>query len=218
MRVVLLGPPGAGKGTQAKRIADKFEICHISTGAIFRKAVADQTSLGKKAGEYLDKGLLVPDEIVSKIVENRLEMPDCRNGFILDGFPRTVRQAESLGEYIKKAGLKLDKVVNIDVDFKDLIERFTGRRTCQNCGATFHIKYQPPKNQGVCDKCSGKLLIRKDDEAETVKERFKVYETITAPLIDYYNHRHILINVDGSKSIDEVSEDILEKLKGEEKL
>ena len=217
MRIILLGPPGAGKGTQAKRIADEFNICHISTGAIFRKAVADQTPLGKKASEYLDKGLLVPDEIVGEIVENRLKMPDCRNGFILDGFPRTVNQAESLDEYIKKAGLKLDKVVNIDVDFKDLIERFTGRRTCQECGTTFHVKYQPPKNQGVCDKCGGKLLIRKDDEAEPSKNDLK-YMKLYAPLIDYYNHRHILINVDGSKSIDEVSEDILEKLKGEEKL
>ncbi|MGI5859410.1 MAG: adenylate kinase [Tepidanaerobacteraceae bacterium] len=214
MRIILLGPPGAGKGTQAKKIADEFGICHISTGEIFRKAVSEQTPLGKKAAEYIDKGLLVPDEVVEGIVESRLDMNDCKTGFLLDGFPRTVSQAESLANYMKQKGIKLDLVLSIEVDQENLIERFTGRRTCKQCGATFHIKFSPPKNPGICDKCNGKLIVRKDDETDTVKKRLKVYETTTAPLIDYYNRYQLLATVDGARPIDEVFEDIKRHLKG----
>lgn len=214
MRIILLGPPGAGKGTQAKKIADELQICHVSTGEIFRKAVAENTPLGAKAGRYLDKGLLVPDEIVEGIVESQLEMTDCQNGFLLDGFPRTISQAESLAGYMKQKGISLDIVINIVVNQTKLVERFTGRRTCSKCGATFHVEFSPPKNPGVCDKCSGKLIVRKDDEAETVKQRLKVYETTTAPLIDYYKNKHLLVNVDGARPIDEVFEEIKRYLEG----
>jgi len=214
VRIILLGPPGAGKGTQAKKIAGQFEISHISTGEILRKAVQDNTPLGKKAGEYLDKGLLVPDEIVEGIVKSRLKMRDCEAGFLLDGFPRTVSQAESLAEFLKEEKLNLDMVINIQVEQAKLIERFTGRRTCEKCGATFHIKFSPPKKTGICDNCGEKLIIRKDDEIETVKRRLEVYNTTTAPLIDYYNRQNLLISVDGSKTIDEVFEDIKSHLEG----
>lgn len=216
MRIILLGPPGAGKGTQAKKIATEFEICHVSTGEIFRKAVTEQTPLGKKASDYLDKGLLVPDEIVEEIVESRLDMSDCCKGWVLDGFPRTVNQAKSLEKYMRQKVLTLDKVVNIKVSFEYLIERFTGRRSCESCGATFHINYSPPKTSGICDKCGGKLIIRKDDEIETVKKRLEVYES-TFPLIDHYDQKHLLINVDGSKTIEEVFADIMQYLKDEDK-
>lgn len=214
MRIVMLGPPGAGKGTQAKKIAEEFKIPHISTGEILRKAVQDNTPLGKKASEYLDKGLLVPDEIVEGIVRSRLKMHDCAAGFLLDGFPRTVRQAENLDEFLKEENVNLDIVINIQVEQRLLIERFTGRRTCQKCGATFHIKFSPPKTPGICDKCGEKLIVRKDDDIETVKKRLEVYETTTAPLVDYYDRRKLLVNVDGSKPIDDVFEDIKKVLEG----
>lgn len=214
MRIILLGPPGAGKGTQAKKIADEYKICHISTGEILRKAVQDNTPLGKKAGEYLDKGLLVPDEIVEGIVESRLKLQDCAAGFLLDGYPRTVRQAESLAEFLKDEGIHLDVVINIQVEESQLIERFTGRRTCEKCGATFHIKFNPPREPGICDNCGEKLIVRKDDELETVKRRLEVYKTTTAPLIDYYSNLKLLTNVDGSKNIDEVFQDIKKQLEG----
>jgi len=210
----MLGPPGAGKGTQAKKIAEEFKIPHISTGEILRKAVQDNTPLGKKASEYLDKGLLVPDEIVEGIVRSRLKMHDCAAGFLLDGFPRTVRQAENLDEFLKEENVNLDIVINIQVEQRLLIERFTGRRTCQKCGATFHIKFSPPKTPGICDKCGEKLIVRKDDDIETVKKRLEVYETTTAPLVDYYARRKLLVNVDGSKPIDDVFEDIKKVLEG----
>jgi len=214
VRIVMLGPPGAGKGTQAKKIAEEFKIPHISTGEILRKAVQDNTPLGKKASEYLDKGLLVPDEIVEGIVRSRLKMHDCAAGFLLDGFPRTVRQAENLDEFLKEENVNLDIVINIQVEQRLLIERFTGRRTCQKCGATFHIKFSPPKTPGICDKCGEKLIVRKDDDIETVKKRLEVYETTTAPLVDYYDRRKLLVNVDGSKPIDDVFEDIKKVLEG----
>lgn len=214
MRIVMLGPPGAGKGTQAKKIAEEFKIPHISTGEILRKAVQDNTPLGKKASEYLDKGLLVPDEIVEGIVRSRLKMHDCAAGFLLDGFPRTVRQAENLDEFLKEENVNLDIVINIQVEQRLLIERFTGRRTCQKCGATFHIKFSPPKTPGICDKCGEILIVRKDDDIETVKKRLEVYETTTAPLVDYYDRRKLLVNVDGSKPIDDVFEDIKKVLEG----
>lgn len=213
MRIVLLGPPGAGKGTQAKKIADKFGIPHISTGDILRKAIADKTLLGKQAAEYLEKGLLVPDDLVIAMVKSRLDMEDCENGFLLDGFPRTVKQAESLDDYMQEKGIQLDIVLNIEVKQDTLIERFTGRRVCEQCGATYNIKSSPPKEPGLCDKCGGRLIIRDDDKPETVKKRLEVYETSTAPLIGYYKEKNLLINIDGSGSIDYVFEDILEHLK-----
>jgi len=213
LRIVLLGPPGAGKGTQAKKIADKFGIPHISTGDILRKAIADKTLLGKQAAEYLEKGLLVPDDLVIAMVKSRLDMEDCKNGFLLDGFPRTVKQAESLDDYMQEKGIQLDIVLNIEVKQDTLIERFTGRRVCEQCGATYNIKSSPPKEPGLCDKCGGRLIIRDDDKPETVKKRLEVYETSTAPLIGYYKEKNLLINIDGSGSIDDVFEDILEHLK-----
>lgn len=213
MRIVLLGPPGAGKGTQAKKIADKFGIPHISTGDILRKAIADKTLLGKQAAEYLEKGLLVPDDLVIAMVKSRLDMEDCINGFLFDGFPRTVKQAESLDEYMQEKGIQLDIVLNIEVKQNTLIERFTGRQVCEQCGATYNIKSSPPKEPGLCDKCGGRLIIRDDDKPETVKKRLEIYETSTAPLIGYYKEKNLLINIDGSGSIDDVFEDILERLK-----
>jgi adenylate kinase len=214
LRIVLLGPPGAGKGTQAKKISEEYEICHISTGELLRKAVQENTPLGKKAGEYLDRGLLVPDEIIDGMVKDRLKMQDCERGFLLDGFPRTLGQAESLDGFLKEEKLSLDIVIKIQVEQAKLIERFTGRRTCKNCGASFHIKFSPPKKAGICDNCGGELVIRKDDEEETVKKRLQVYETQTTPLIDYYDRQKLLVTVDGSKAIDDVFEDIKSYLEG----
>lgn len=213
MRIVLLGPPGAGKGTQASKIVGKFGIPHISTGDILRKAIADETLLGKQAGEYIKKGLLVPDDLVIAMVKSRLDMNDCGNGFLLDGFPRTVSQAESLDEYMQKKDIQLDAALNIEVDKDVLIERFTGRRVCEQCDATYNVKFSPPKESGVCDKCRGKLIIREDDKPETVKKRLEVYETSTAPLIDYYKRKNLLVNIDGSRSIDDVFQDIVDHLK-----
>ncbi|NLU09382.1 MAG: adenylate kinase [Tepidanaerobacter acetatoxydans] len=213
MRIVLLGPPGAGKGTQASKIVSKFGIPHISTGDILRKAITDKTVLGKQAGEYIKKGLLVPDDLVIAMVKSRLDMNDCGNGFLLDGFPRTVSQAESLDEYMQKKDIQLDAALNIEVDKDVLIERFTGRRVCEQCDATYNVKFSPPKESGVCDKCRGKLIIREDDKPETVKKRLEVYETSTAPLIDYYKRKNLLVNIDGSRSIDDVFQDIVDHLK-----
>ena len=215
MNIIMLEPPGAGKGTQSKMIADKFGIPHISTGDIFRKAIKEKTPLGEKAVNYLEKGLLVPDEIVVGIVENRLKESDCSNGFVLDGFPRTMDQVKGLQDFMENANIKLDYVVNINVDKQALIERFTGRRMCQSCGATFHIKYNPPKTQDICDKCGSNLIIRKDDEIETVEKRLEVYEESTAPLIDFYKSENLLLDIDGSKHIDDVFQDIHSRLRGE---
>lgn len=215
MRIVLLGPPGAGKGTQAKKIAGEFGVPHISTGDMFRKAVAEKTPMGIKADEFMKKGLLVPDEIVVGIVDERLRLPDCQKGFILDGFPRTVAQAESLEEILSKQGLKLDAAVNFEVPQEELIERFTGRRVCESCGASYHIKYNPPKEAGICDKCGSKVVTRPDDRIETVTERLKVYEEQSRPLVQFYKDKGLLIDIDGTKSIDEVFEKIVSRLRGE---
>jgi len=208
MRLVLLGPPGAGKGTQASAIVEKYNIPHISTGDIFRANIKEGTALGQEAKAYMDKGLLVPDELVVSIVKDRLLKDDCTEGFLLDGFPRTVGQAEALDSELDKMGIKLDRVININADPEILIERAVGRRICRECGATYHVKYNPPKVEGVCDKDGGELYQRDDDTEETVTTRINVYMEQTEPLIDYYKNQGLLLDVDGTKTIEEVFVDI----------
>lgn len=217
MRIILLGPPGAGKGTQAKNIAEKFEIPHISTGDIFRKNIKDKTPLGIKAKEYIDSGGLVPDEVTVAIVEDRIKQDDCRKGFLLDGFPRTVNQADALGKVLTVMGQKLDYVINIEVSREALIERLTGRRVCISCGASFHIKYNSPAKRGICDICGGQLIQRDDDSEETVKNRLEVYTSQTAPLIEYYSRLGLLYSVDGEQDIDKVLKAIDNILRGDVK-
>lgn len=212
MRLILLGPPGAGKGTQASAIVKEYNIPHISTGDIFRSNIKEGTELGRKAKEYIDKGLLVPDEVVISIVKDRLAEEDCKGGFLLDGFPRTLEQGEALDTTLDEMNISLDKVVNIEVELKDLVGRAVGRRICRDCGATYHVEFNPPKNEGKCDVCSGELYQRDDDTEETVKKRFSVYQEQTKPLIDYYSKKGLILNVDGSKGIEEISKSILEGL------
>lgn len=213
----MLGPPGAGKGTQARKLAEEFRVLQISTGDIFRKAVQDNTPMGKKAKEYMDSGMLVPDDIVIGIVEERLAQPDVNAGFVLDGFPRTLYQAERLEEILRKKARRIDAVINIRVPQDVIIERFTGRRVCRYCGASYHVKYNPPKKPGICDACGNELFIRPDDELATVKKRLDEYDQKTAPLIEFYQNRHLLIDVDGNKPIDEVYRSIADNLRGEGK-
>lgn len=212
MRLVLLGPPGAGKGTQASALIEKYSIPHISTGDILRSNIKTGTELGKKAKEYMDKGLLVPDELVVSIVKNRLLEDDCKEGFLLDGFPRTLNQGNALDKELIEMGLKLDKVVNIDVKSEVLIKRVTGRRVCKNCGATYHIEFNLPKKEGICDICEGELLQRVDDKKETVEKRIEVYHEQTEPLIDYYTEKGLILNIDGTKSINGIFEEIIKDL------
>lgn len=212
LRLILLGPPGAGKGTQASAIVEKYNIPHISTGDIFRANIKEKTELGKQVEEYLNKGLLVPDELVVSIVKDRISKEDCKNGFLLDGFPRTVAQAEALDEELKNMSLKIDRVINIEADKDLLIERIIGRRICKDCGATYHIKFSPTKQAGICDKCGGELYQREDDKLETVEKRIEVYTEQTKPLIDYYAKKGLLLNVDGTKDKKEVFEDIVKSL------
>jgi adenylate kinase len=201
MRLVLLGPPGAGKGTQAKRIAERYQIPHISTGDILRENLREQTELGLKAKTYMDKGELVPDELLIDLIKERLSQPDCAKGFMLDGYPRTLPQAEALKQILKDA--PLDVVLNIDVPDEELITRLSGRRMCQ-CGASYHIKFNPPKQEGVCDVCGGMLYQRDDDREEAIRNRLQVYHKQTQPLIDYYTGASLLKTVDGTGSIDEI--------------
>ncbi|MFR3063959.1 adenylate kinase [Peptoniphilus sp.] len=209
MKLVILGPPGAGKGTQAEYIVKRYNIPHISTGDIFRENIKNNTELGKKAKSYMDKGLLVPDDLVIALVEDRLNKDDAKEGFLLDGFPRTVAQAVSLDSILDKNEDKLTKVINISVDPEILIERAVGRRVCKTCGMTYHVKFNPPKEEGVCDKDGTKLIQRDDDTEETVKTRISVYFDQTAPLIDYYRAQNLLIDIDGAKDIDKVFDDIV---------
>lgn len=215
MKLVLLGPPGAGKGTQASGIVEQYNVPHISTGDIFRKNIKEETSLGKKVKEILDQGLLVPDELVVEIVEDRLKKDDAVAGFLLDGFPRTENQAAALDKALAQAGSKLDRVINIDVEKEILVERAVGRRICKSCGATYHITFNPPKQQGVCDLCGGELYQRPDDNEETVSKRIEVYLNQTQPLIDYYQKRGLLSTVDGKQDIKKVFADIKQALESE---
>jgi len=209
MKLILLGAPGAGKGTQAKKIVKEFAIPQISTGDILRRAVSDGTPLGKEAKKYMEAGRLVPDELVIGIMKERLHQDDCSNGFILDGFPRTVEQARALEGFTE-----IDAVLNIDVDFNSLVERITGRRSCPECGAVYHIKFNPPKVEGICDICGSRLVQREDDREETVRKRLEIYTEQTSPLIDYYAERGLLRTVDGNRSIDEIYESIRTVLLG----
>ncbi|MCC0633793.1 adenylate kinase [Clostridioides sp. ZZV15-6388] len=212
MRIILLGPPGAGKGTQAAGIVEKYNIPHISTGDIFRKNIKEGTELGKKAKEYMDQGLLVPDELTVGLVTDRISQEDCKNGFMLDGFPRNVAQGEHLDVFLKNAGIVLDKVVNIEVDKSILVSRAVGRRICKSCGATYHVEFNPPKVKGVCDVCQGELYQRADDNEETVSKRIQVYLDETKPLVDYYNKQGIIADIKGDQAIDKVFEDIVAAL------
>lgn len=208
MRILLMGPPGAGKGTQAEKLTEKLNIPHISTGDMFRKALKEGTELGLKAKSFMDQGKLVPDEVTVGIVKERLSEDDCQNGFLLDGFPRTVPQADALLEILKQLNMELDAVINIQVDREALVERLTGRRVCKTCGATYHVKFNPPKEEDICEKCGGQLYQRNDDKPETVGNRLDVYEEQTAPLIQYYRDKELLKEINGSQSMDKVLQDI----------
>ena len=214
MKIIMLGAPGAGKGTQAKMIADKYQVPHISTGDIFRANIKNGTELGKKAKSYMDQGLLVPDELVVDLVVDRVAQDDCVNGYVLDGFPRTIPQATALDEALIKKGTGIDYALNVDVPDENIIRRMSGRRACVNCGATYHIVHIPTKVEGICDRCGSELILRDDDKPETVQKRLDVYHEQTQPLIDYYSKAGILVSVDGTKDMMEVFADI-EKILGE---
>lgn len=213
MRLILLGPPGAGKGTQAKRVIEEFDIPHISTGDIFRKNIKEKTELGQKVEGLLAEGKLVPDELTIEIVWDRLDQEDCKNGFLLDGFPRTIPQAEALDEGLAKRGLKLDRVLNIYVDKDSLVKRLSGRRVCPNCGASYHIDNNPPKVEGICDVCQTPVIQREDDKEQTVLDRIKVYDSQTKPLVDFYNKQDLVFTVDGTLPIDEITNKLVTELK-----
>ena len=212
LRTILLGPPGAGKGTQAAKIIEKYNIPHISTGDIFRENIKKGTELGKKAQEYMNRGELVPDDLVIEIATTRLLEDDCKDGFLLDGFPRTVYQAEKLDEFLAAHGSKIDKVIDIEVGKEELMERLTGRRVCKSCGASYHIVNIPPKKEGVCDVCGGELIQRADDNAETVDNRIEVYEAQTMPLVEYYEKAGNIAHIDGATGLDNVFADIVKAL------
>lgn len=212
MKIIMLGAPGAGKGTQAKMIADRYAIPHISTGDIFRANIKNGTELGKKAKEYMDQGLLVPDELVCDLVVDRVQQPDCEKGYVLDGFPRTIPQAESLDAALEKLGTAVEYAINVDVPDENIVRRMSGRRACVACGATYHIAHIPPKQEGICDRCGSELILRDDDKPETVTKRLDVYHNQTQPLIDYYTAKQILVDVDGTKNMDEVFSDIVKIL------
>ena len=209
MKIIMLGAPGAGKGTQAKKIAAQYSIPHISTGDIFRANIKNNTELGQKAKTYMDKGELVPDSLVVDLIMDRFKEADCANGYVLDGFPRTIPQAEALDNALKANGEKVDFAINVEVPDENIINRMSGRRACVGCGATYHIKYNPRKVEGVCDACGEKLILRDDDKPETVKNRLSVYHEQTQPLIDYYNKAGVLAEVDGTKDMEDVFKDIV---------
>ncbi len=204
MKIIMLGAPGAGKGTQAKQIAAKYTIPHISTGDIFRANIKNNTELGKKAKEYMDQGLLVPDELVCDLVVDRVHQDDCKNGYVLDGFPRTIPQAEALDAALKEMNESVDFAINIEVPDENIINRMGGRRACLACGATYHLINVPPKKEGICDVCGGELVLRDDDKPETVKKRLDVYHDQTQPLIKYYTDAKKLVEVDGTQPMNDV--------------
>ena len=209
MKIIMLGAPGAGKGTQAKQIAAKYQIPHISTGDIFRANIKNGTELGKKAKEYMDQGLLVPDELTCDLVMDRIQQEDCANGFVLDGFPRTIPQAESLDAALEKINQTMDYAIDVDVPDSHIVSRMSGRRACLNCGATYHVVAIPPKQEGICDACGKELVMRDDDKPETVQKRLDVYHEQTQPLIDYYNKQGILQTVDGTQPMEDVFANIV---------
>ena len=204
MKIIMLGAPGAGKGTQAKMIADKYQVPHVSTGDIFRANIKEGTELGKEAKTYMDKGLLVPDELTVKILLDRVAKEDCKNGYVLDGFPRTIPQAEVLDKALSEMGDAIDFAIDVDVPDENIIRRMSGRRACLACGATYHIVHVPPKKEGICDRCGKELVLRDDDKPETVKNRLEVYHDQTQPLIDFYTKKGILKTVDGTQDMNDV--------------
>ena len=212
MKIIMLGAPGAGKGTQAKRIAEKYSIPHISTGDIFRANIKNGTELGKKAKTYMDQGLLVPDELVVDLVVDRVNQDDCANGYVLDGFPRTIPQAEALDAALASMGQSMDYAINVEVPDENIVARMSGRRACVDCGATYHIVHAPTKQENVCDNCNGELILRDDDKPETVQKRLNVYHDQTQPLIDYYQNKNILVEVDGTVHMEDVFAAIVEIL------
>ena len=212
MKIIMLGAPGAGKGTQAKMIADKYGVPHISTGDIFRANIKNGTELGMEAKKYMDQGLLVPDELTVRILLDRVAQDDCKNGYVLDGFPRTIPQAEALTEALEKMGQKVDFAIDVNVPDENIVKRMGGRRACVTCGATYHMVYAPTKKEGICDTCGGELILRDDDKPETVQKRLNVYHDQTQPLIDYYTSQGILRTVDGTVDIDDVFRAITEFL------
>ena len=212
MKIIMLGAPGAGKGTQAKKIAEKYQIPHISTGDIFRANIKGGTELGMKAKTFMDQGMLVPDEITIGMLMDRIVQEDCINGYVLDGFPRTIPQAESLTKALAERGEKVDYAINVDVPDENIINRMSGRRACLGCGATYHITFNPPVKEGICDTCGQELVLRDDDKPETVKKRLDVYHQQTQPLIDYYKNAEVLAEVDGTQPMDAVFQGIVEIL------
>ena len=212
MKIIMLGAPGAGKGTQAKMISEKFGLPHISTGDIFRSNIKNGTELGKKAKEYMDQGLLVPDELTCDLVVDRISADDCKNGYILDGFPRTIPQAHALDSALEKLGENIDYAIDVDVPDENIVTRMSGRRACLNCGATYHIVFNPPKVENICDECGSELVLREDDHPETVQKRLDVYHSQTQPLIEYYHQKNIMKKVDGTRKMQEVFDSILEIL------
>lgn len=212
MKIIMLGAPGAGKGTQAKRIAAKYGIPHISTGDIFRANLKNETELGKKAKEYMDQGLLVPDELTLELVMDRFTQDDCKNGYVLDGFPRTIPQAEALTKALADKQDAVDYAVNVDVPDEAIVSRMSGRRACLNCGGTYHVEFNPTKVEDICDACGGQLVLREDDKPETVLKRLNVYHEQTQPLIDYYNGQDILREVDGTQDMEDVFRAIIDIL------
>lgn len=212
MKIVMLGAPGAGKGTQAKMIADKYQVPHISTGDIFRANIKNGTELGKEAKKYMDQGLLVPDELTVKLLLDRVAAPDCANGYVLDGFPRTIPQAEVLDNALTELGDKIDYAINVDVPDENIVQRMGGRRACLSCGGTYHVEYLKPKKEGICDRCGQELVLREDDKPETVMKRLNVYHEQTQPLIDFYSGKGILRSVDGTVDIMDVFASIVEIL------
>ncbi len=213
MNLMVFGAPGAGKGTQAKFLIEKYDIPQISTGDILRAAIADKTDMGMEAKKFMDDGKLVPDSTIIGIIKDTLAQDNCQKGFILDGFPRTLGQAEALGELMSNMGISLDKVISLNVPDELIVGRITGRRVCSDCGASFHVEFNPSKKENICDYCNGELIIRKDDNAETVKSRLNAYHEQTAPLIDFYTKMGVMIELDGTKDVEEVKADMMGALK-----